>query len=51
VEVVDVEAHAPTARRGIFGIIAHEMADQWFGELVTMVCLSRHGVATTGHSG
>ena len=32
----DPTANAPTVRRGIFSILAHEMAHQWFGNLVTM---------------
>jgi aminopeptidase N len=32
----DPATNAETAKRGIFGIIAHEMAHMWFGDLVTM---------------
>ncbi|WP_245313026.1 M1 family metallopeptidase, partial [Bradyrhizobium macuxiense] len=32
----DPATNAESARRGIFGIIAHEMAHMWFGDLVTM---------------
>lgn len=32
----DSTTNAESARRGIFGIIAHEMAHMWFGDLVTM---------------
>ncbi len=32
----DPATNADTARRGIFLVLAHEMAHQWFGDLVTM---------------
>jgi aminopeptidase N len=32
----DPSTNADAARRGIFGVLAHEMAHQWFGDLVTM---------------
>ena len=32
----DPRKDAPSARRGIFALIAHEIAHQWFGNLVTM---------------
>ena len=32
----DPTTSADTAKRGIFSVLAHEMAHQWFGDLVTM---------------
>jgi aminopeptidase N len=32
----DPTTSSDTARRGIFSVLAHEMAHQWFGDLVTM---------------
>jgi aminopeptidase N len=32
----DPSSNPDSARRGIFSVIAHEMAHQWFGDLVTM---------------
>jgi aminopeptidase N len=32
----DPATNSDAARRGIFGVLAHEMAHQWFGDLVTM---------------
>ncbi|MBR0799715.1 M1 family metallopeptidase [Bradyrhizobium jicamae] len=32
----DPATNAESAQRGIFGILAHEMAHMWFGDLVTM---------------
>jgi aminopeptidase N len=32
----DPQSTSPTAQRGIFIVLAHEMAHQWFGDLVTM---------------
>jgi aminopeptidase N len=32
----DPQSTTPEARRGIFIVLAHEMAHQWFGDLVTM---------------
>jgi aminopeptidase N len=32
----DPSSNAETAQRGIFSVLAHEMAHQWFGDLVTM---------------
>ena len=32
----DPSSSPDALRRGIFGVLAHEMAHQWFGDLVTM---------------
>jgi aminopeptidase N len=32
----DPQSTSPSAQRGIFIVLAHEMAHQWFGDLVTM---------------
>ena len=34
--LVDEKNSSPTARAEVFGVLAHEMAHQWFGDLVTM---------------
>ncbi len=34
--LLDPATTSPTAQRGIFIVLAHEMAHQWFGDLVTM---------------
>ena len=37
----DPATNAATARRGIFSVLAHEMAHQWFGDLVTMALVGQ----------
>jgi aminopeptidase N len=34
--LVDEKSSSPTTRAAVFGVLAHEMAHQWFGDLVTM---------------
>jgi len=34
--LIDPRAVSPDQRRGLIGVIAHELAHQWFGDLVTM---------------